>query len=147
MEKQPKKTGKMFWTFEPDAQRFMVHLARLRLSNKAIMKRTGFSDHQITYSLHKYKLAAGMGVSLRQRWANGTDPLIDDLLQDRAVIEAMDAEIEHKVTPVIMHPTPKTVRIKEKPAKRVQTLVKELTAKKRVVVPVEPKFPKNWGKL
>lgn len=112
MKKLVRPTGHK-WTFESTQQRFLTHLLRMRLSTKAIARRTGYSDGQITYAANKYKLSAGLRVSLRQRWANGTDPLIDEMLGDRAMIAAMDAEIDRKVIPRIMHPTPRTVRIKD----------------------------------
>lgn len=127
-----KKPGKLFWTFQPSQQKFLTHMLRLRLGNKAIMRRTGYSDHQITYAAHKYKVNAGMAVSLRQRWANGTDPLIDELLRDRAVVEAMDAEIDNIVTPKIIHPEAKVVRIKERPHPKVVALVRKVAAVRRV---------------
>lgn len=113
MKRKTLRTTKHKWTFEPNIQRFMTHMLRMRLSNKAIMHRTGFTLHQITYAAHKYKVSAGMKMSLRQRWAAGLDPLIDDLLADRVMIEAMDAEIDRKVIPRIIHPTPQTIRIKD----------------------------------
>lgn len=113
MKKLIRRPSRHKWTFEPEIQRFLTHMARMRLGNKAIMNRTGFTNHQITYALHKYKVSAGLKMSLRQRWGMGLDPLIDELLADRAVVEAMDAEIDRKVVPVILHPTPKTIRIKD----------------------------------
>lgn len=132
MNKPVKKVGKLLWTFQPEQQRWLTHLARLRLSNKALMRRTGFSNNQINYALRRYKDSAGLSVSLRQRWANGTDPLIDDLLQDRALIEAMDAEIDKVVTPAITHPEMKTVRVKDTKAKTVLALARQIARSKKV---------------
>ena len=101
------------WTFESEKQRFLTHLLRMRVGNRTISHRTGFTESQITYAANKYKVNAGLSVSLRQRWANGTGPLIDEMLSDRAIVEAMDAEIDRKVIPKITHPTPKTIRIKD----------------------------------
>lgn len=112
MKKLVRRRGNLKWTFESEPQRYLTHLLRLRLGNKAIMRRTGFTDHQITYAANRYKQSAGLKVSLRQRWANGTDPLIDEMLADRAVVEAMDSEIDRKVIPKIIHPTPRTVKVK-----------------------------------
>lgn len=101
------------WTFEDERQQFMARMARMRIGTEAISKRTGFSHSQITYGLNRYKVSAGMKVTLRQRWGAGNDPLIDELLQDRSMIAAMEVEIDRKVIPKIKHPTPKVVRIKD----------------------------------
>lgn len=113
LKKLVKKRGNLKWTFENDRQRFLTHMLRIRIGNRAIAKRTGFTVGEITYAARRYKDSAGLNMSLRQRWAAGLDPLVDQMLYDRAIVEAMDAEIDRKVIPVIMHPTPKTVRIKD----------------------------------
>ncbi len=111
MKKLRKKLHRHLWTYETEPQQLLLNMARLGLTNREICRETGYSDSQVTYALHKAKLSAEMDQGFRMRWRYGNDPLMPRILRDYSAIMVKD--IERDICPRIVHPTPKTVRIKD----------------------------------
>lgn len=89
-------------------ERDAVHLAMAGICNKEIMRRTGLTDSQITYRLHKAKEQGQYDQGFRMSWRYGNSPLLDKFLSD--VQGVMDLEIDRRVQIKIDHPTPLTVK-------------------------------------
>lgn len=94
-------------TFEADTEQQALMCAQIGIGNREIARRTGLSDHQITYRLHKAKLGLGREHGFRVDWRNGNSPYQDRVL--RELQSVMRQEIERKLVPLYVHPTPKVV--------------------------------------
>lgn len=99
-------------TFEDELDRLIWLKANIAVgSDKELMRMTGESQGQVTYRLRVLKETLGLRESVRQRWKNGHHPLIRQFMEDYSSI--MLAELDRQVVPKLVHPTPKTIRIKE----------------------------------
>lgn len=106
-----KKIPRHLVTFEFGADREALLLAKLGMGNRYIRLKTGLSSGKITYRLHKAKQLEENDHGYRVDWRNGNSPLLDRMLQDYAGI--LEREIDRRVVVKIVHPTPKTVKLKE----------------------------------
>ena len=96
-------------TFETPEEQDCLIEAQFGLSNRSLERKFGFKDGQITYKLAKAKKALGRKEGFRVAWRNGHHPLYERVVADYRAI--MRAEIEQDLVPLIVHPTPRTVRI------------------------------------
>lgn len=98
-------------TFQDNADRLLWLKAQLGASNQELRRLTGESNGQIAYRLRVLKDTLGLDESVRNRWKNGNHPLMDRFVRDHHAI--MMVELDRKVVPRLVHPTPKTIRIKD----------------------------------
>ena len=98
-------------TFEdPDDQEALIQ-AQIGIGNREISRVTGLSGSQITYRLSQAKRRLGREHGFRVDWRNGNHPLFKRMLSDYSAI--MRKEIERRIVPQIVHPTPKAVTIQK----------------------------------
>ena len=109
MKTPAKRTTHHLVTFNDGDDNEAVALAMLGLSNKAIKGRTKLSDSQITYRLHKAKTVEENKLGYRVDYRNGTSPMAVQIINDLAGI--MREEVRRNVTPKLVHPTPRTVKL------------------------------------
>ena len=85
-------------------------MGRLGLSNALIRDKTpALSDGQINYRLRVLKDSEGIDQSIRNRWKNGDDPMMWEILEERRAL--MLAELRQRIVPKLKHPTPETVKV------------------------------------
>lgn len=111
MKNTYKKLSRHQWTYESSSQQMLIKMARIGIANREIARELGYTDSQITYALHKAKVAAEMDQGFRMRWRYGNDPLVTRVLRDYSAI--MVKEIQRDITPKIVHPVPQTVKVKD----------------------------------
>ena len=104
-------------TFDGGEDQKALILAQLGIGNKEIARRTGLSSGQINYRCHKAKVTEGVPSGYRVGWRNGEHPLLKHIMQDYSGV--LKLEIERKIVPKLVHPTPKMVKLKESPAPTV----------------------------
>lgn len=105
MAKPRKKTARLMWNFEPEAQRRIIVLAQLGRSSAYIEAETGFSPKQIMYALSKAKNKEGYesGHTYRSEWRNGTSFAAREVEQSLGPILMADAE--KRLPKLFEHPT------------------------------------------
>lgn len=94
MAKPRKKTARLVWNFESEAQQRIIALAQLGRSSAYIEAETGFSPIQISYGLTKAKKGEGYaaGHTYRSEWKNGTSFAAREVEQSLMPILMKDAE-------------------------------------------------------
>jgi hypothetical protein len=115
-------------TFEDGADQEALVMAQLGQGNRHIEATTGLTSGQITYRLHKAKTTDGSKYGYRVQWRRGESPYFKQIFMDYAGILAK--EIERKITPKLVHPTPKIVKLKPVKAPTVDEAVAKLKKSK-----------------
>lgn len=105
-----KKLARHKITFEDSQDESSLLLGQIGIGNREIMRRSGLTNCQITYRLAKAKRLLGRDHGFRVDWRNGNHPLLERIMKDYASI--MVREIQTKLVPKIVHPTPKVVKVK-----------------------------------
>lgn len=105
------RMAKHIVTFEAGSDQDALVLAKLGMGNRFIEQSTGLSSGKITYRLTKAKRAEENQYGYRVDWRNGNSPLLGRILRDYQGV--LEREIERKIVPRIVHPVPKTIKIKE----------------------------------
>ena len=108
MTHKKKRKGHPLVTFEANSDKRATALAMLGQSNRTIKEETGLTDCQITYRLHKAKTLQGHEHGYRVQWRNGESPIFQQIKRDTLAV--LMADIEHELTPLIIHPTPQTTK-------------------------------------
>lgn len=109
MKKPTKKLVRDKITFEDGPDREMAIDALMGQGNRPITSDRGLTQSQVTYRCAKLKAKFGFEFGLRVMWRNGLNPLYPEMRRRFAVM--LQREIDRKVVPQIIHPTPKTVKI------------------------------------
>lgn len=82
-------------------------LAMIGVCNREISRRTGLTDSQVTYRLHKAKVLGSHDHGFRHQWRYGNSGLVDKVLHDYQGVIAL--EIERTIAIRLDHPSPDTV--------------------------------------
>lgn len=103
--------GALKWTYQQEAQADLIANALLGQSNKAIQQDLAFTDNEINYALTKAKVLYKLTGSIRSGWRNGTNDVARQVKAD--LLAVLRAEVQSQLPKLIVHPTPKTVKIEE----------------------------------
>jgi hypothetical protein len=108
-EKKVVRWRNLKWAFEQDAQAELIANALLGQSNRAIRGELAFTENEINYALTKAKGLYGLKNSIRSGWRDGTNDVVRQVKRD--LVSVLRAEVQAKLPKLIVHPTPKTVKV------------------------------------
>ena len=102
-----KKFARRKVTFEDERDQAVWLRGQLGASTRQLMHYSGETKGQVLYRLRVLKNTLGLTVAVRQRWRDGQHPLFQRILRDYQSV--LMADLERKVIPQLVRPTPKTV--------------------------------------
>lgn len=108
-EKQVLRHRNLKWHFQEDAQAELIANAFLGQSNRAIRQDLQFTDNEVNYALTKAKALYHLKSSIRSGWRDGTNDVVRQVKRD--LIAVIRAEVQSQLPKLILHPTPKTVKV------------------------------------
>lgn len=103
MKAQPVKV-----TFRTPGDAMVVVLAQLGFSTHLIRVRTGLTESQITYRLHKAKGLEKNKYGYRVAWRNGTSKVAQTILSEYEMV--MQKDIQRRLPVLIEHTPAQTVK-------------------------------------
>lgn len=115
-------------TFAADADALAVGLAKLGQGDSVIMEDCNLSPGQIAYRLRKAQTLEGGSGGYRRAWAKGTSEVAQLVKKD--LVKILKQEVQRSLPPLIAHPPPVFVNVKERPAPTVDEAVRELKRQK-----------------